>query len=1133
MANSLVQAKDRQITVVGRLKPTEGGHADGVLPIYSEVKGSVDDETFPVARVDSTRMTMGRYHVLKRLGEGGMGVVYHAYDPELERPIALKVVRTAPNKVALDADARHECQVRMIREARSLARLMHPNIVSIYDVGIVDDQDVFLAMELVAGKDLATVLKEKRFTQDEILDLFLEAGEGLAAAHRVGIVHRDFKTENCVLGNDGRVRVLDFGLALADPDAATPSDPLLQGFSSPSNSSLARWSQRSGRRKPDPESRSDTTGSLAKITDEGVVVGTPRYMAPEQALGQQVTAQCDVFSFCLCLYESICKTYPFSTKSRKSRLQSIARGKLSWPAKVPKWLRAAITAGLAYNPKKRPENLAALLCVIRSERGAARARRHLLRNSALASLVVGALASAWTAMGESSGHAIVDCDVQANQIDAVWSPSRSDALAAAFARASEQTGPSLWQSVDRRVSEWVADWRAAKLVQCLASFPEARAQSIHGDELTVREHLASAGRASVVGAADAELARLCLEQRFAQLEALVEGWRVIDAASLPGVVAVAEKLDAPDLCLDSKEVRAIAPLPEDPKVRAQVQRLRVELGKLAMAQAQTRYDEVRRKLDSIRDGIIALGDQALLADLYSFLERAYYSRQSYGVAEEAYDRGIQHALRAGHWRAAAWLRLQEIYHRHYQLRDPSFETESALRDAASWSRAGGAPPYLESRLARTRGIIFSIQGRFEQALPFFRESLAHARAASSGDSVLVAVALDDLAIILQYLGHGSEARTAGEESLRMRLAIFGWAHPEVARAHMGLSHSMSQLGDGETSVRFAVEALHSCLGTGVGDKECGEFIRLVGDASQAIGDFERAQGAWLRLLDLGLSRIELGVPDDVPVATKYSNTVDSRGIVADAITLARLGTEEEDARSDLPAIPTARSIETLAYALAEGGKAEEAQQTINRAVALMRKIDVQQAASIKARFDAHAALVRGAANEALMAYEDAIRLENDSIPIFRSDPAYDTEFQSRLFFALGDYDAAQYHAQRRLALMHEQVGLQSHVYVSAYSQLARTLVANGRPYEALDEIRRARDAFNPAQMLDNRLARVDFIEAQARWMIDESIEGREYARSLAQSALARFQDWDLGAARDIDEVRLWLQRHRIARGPHT
>ncbi len=161
---------------------------------------------------------VGRYQVLRAVGRGGMGEVYAAYHPDLDRRIALKVVQGLGSGTG-------EQRMRLLREARAIARLSHPNVVTVYDAGTFGDR-VFIAMELISGRTIDRWLRDEPRTWQQILDVFVAAGRGLAAAHAAGIVHRDFKPQNVMIANDGGVRVMDFGLArLPREDAAARPRP--------------------------------------------------------------------------------------------------------------------------------------------------------------------------------------------------------------------------------------------------------------------------------------------------------------------------------------------------------------------------------------------------------------------------------------------------------------------------------------------------------------------------------------------------------------------------------------------------------------------------------------------------------------------------------------------------------------------------------------------------------------------------------------------------------------------------------------------------------------------------------------------------------------------------------------------
>jgi serine/threonine-protein kinase len=325
--------------------------------------------------------SVGRYLLLDKLGEGGMGVVYKAYDPELDRTVALKL---------LQADSAGQGE-RLLREAQALAQLQHPNVIAVYDVGMFGANDVFVAMEFVAGQNARQWIKEDPRSHDEILAVFQAAGEGLEAAHRAGLVHRDFKPDNVVVGQDGRTRVLDFGLArtvsLRGPEAVPAHESLAtagmideENTVGPPRSARRPVREAQSLSAPTDSGRFSSNLLNSPLTHAGAIVGTPRFMAPEQHLGDPVDARADQFSFCVSLYWALYRSFPFD-----GELDSLLRGQISGaPADstVPRWLRQVLLRGLAIRPQARFPSMAELLAALRADPRLA--RRRWLRAAALA-----------------------------------------------------------------------------------------------------------------------------------------------------------------------------------------------------------------------------------------------------------------------------------------------------------------------------------------------------------------------------------------------------------------------------------------------------------------------------------------------------------------------------------------------------------------------------------------------------------------------------------------------------------------------------------------------------------------------------------------------------------------------------
>jgi tRNA A-37 threonylcarbamoyl transferase component Bud32 len=335
----------RLLSALARAAGSESPVADdSVAPTLPVGSGARDTELRPGAR-------FGRYLVRDWLGAGGMGVVYSAYDSDLNRKVALKVLRND----GIDPLATRDL---LLAEAQAMAQLAHPNVVTVFDVGSVDDR-VFLAMELIEGQTLAGWLRASRRKPSEILAMFVAAGHGLAAAHAAGLIHRDFKPDNVLVGHDGRVCVTDFGLARRAPprtDAAAhdPSDPAA--------------------------ARAPQTG----------LAGTLAYMAPEQYLRRSVDARADQFSFAVGLYEALYGERPFASPPDAGDPPAVIAPPLRG---VPVALRQVLLRALRRDPDERYPSITELLAALTPPPRRARG----LVVAAIASLVGAAIALAATA----------------------------------------------------------------------------------------------------------------------------------------------------------------------------------------------------------------------------------------------------------------------------------------------------------------------------------------------------------------------------------------------------------------------------------------------------------------------------------------------------------------------------------------------------------------------------------------------------------------------------------------------------------------------------------------------------------------------------------------------------------------
>jgi hypothetical protein len=366
---------------------------------------------------------IGRFVVVGRLGAGAFGTVYSAYDPDLDRKVALKVLRAQRA-----ADGGSSRSSRLVREAKAMARLSHPNVIAVHDVGTLDGDDVFLAMEQVDGQTLAKWLEPERSWR-AIVDMFVQSARGLAAAHAAGLVHRDFKPENVLVGDDGRVRVTDFGLArfvALDEEAAVMTSS-------------------------EAHAMADT---LAQTLGPA---GTPRYMAPEQHRAEAADARTDQFGLCVSLYDALFGVPPFGGDTVAELMREVVAGNVREPPTdraVPAPIRRAILRGLSVAPADRYPSMDALIEDLTAD---PYARHRAIAAAAVVLAVVGAIG-----FGAYYGVSARDtaCGGAGDGVAEVWNDARRDRVRSSFAAADQ---------VIAIVDDYAAAWTTMRTDACVAT----------------------------------------------------------------------------------------------------------------------------------------------------------------------------------------------------------------------------------------------------------------------------------------------------------------------------------------------------------------------------------------------------------------------------------------------------------------------------------------------------------------------------------------------------------------------------------------------------------------------------------------------------------------------------------------
>ncbi len=389
---------------------------------------------------DTLHGSFGRYTIEGEIGRGAMGIVYRAVDPDLERAVALKVLRD---------DTNHEARARLLREARAMAKVSHPNVVAVHEVGSVGGRD-FIAMELVTGTTVADWQRATQRSTDELLTTFVAAGNGLVAAHAKGVVHRDFKPHNILRSANGDVLVTDFGLARSvelDPNTMAAGrnavDPMAQTLSitAPATTTLAA------------AAHTPTTTVAAELTQTGSLLGTPAYMSPEQWNNQPVGPAADQFAWAVAVWEALVGKRPFSGDSvEQLRKQILAGPQTLNPAALPRRLRPILLRGLATNPRDRFASMSEMLHAVQRAR-----RKHSLAIIGLTILTASAVAVAVVIASTKNSSNVGSCPTPAISDVTVWSPT----IVAGFRNANK-----LRFADD--IEADVQTWKASRLTACKA-----------------------------------------------------------------------------------------------------------------------------------------------------------------------------------------------------------------------------------------------------------------------------------------------------------------------------------------------------------------------------------------------------------------------------------------------------------------------------------------------------------------------------------------------------------------------------------------------------------------------------------------------------------------------------------------
>ncbi len=667
------------------------------------------------------------------LGAGAMGVVLDAYDPDLERRVAIKVVRGG----AAHDEARRG---RMLREAQSMARVSHRNVVTVHEVGLTEGR-VYIAMELIDGGSLKQWQKQRSRSLEAILEVFRAAGQGLAAAHRAGLVHRDFKPDNVLVSREGRVAVTDFGLVALRRDDPSEHEDL---------------------REPG--------GALhATLTDSGSMLGTPAYMAPEQHRREVVGPRADQFAFCVALWEALYGQRPFAGKTLVRLAGNVIDGRRDKPPartthgdRVPRRIRRALERGLSTRPGDRWPRMEPLLEALSLRRVDPRPWIALTAVVGLGGLAV------WSVWPEVE-DAAATCAAGQRDVDEVWNDQRRDLLRASFTATGRGYAEDTFGRVSGLLDTWSDRWSDARVAACEATHGQHQQSEIALD-----------------------LRLVCLRRALGEAEALVTtlGGELDDTA-LSKAVTATQKL--PDLSACNDLERLIAGREQHRgSSRAEVEALTRELHRgitrVRLGQGQPALAILAPVIEQAR----AQGETAILAEALRWGGELHTRLGSFAEAEAMLHEAVRIAVDAARpeLEAESWTWLILVVGAHLT----QAERAEGLIVAADVALRRIERPRLRARYHHSVANVRWTAGQLERAEQDAMRAIELA-SVSEADPVALGVFLQTAAGIIAERGRATEARTHYEHALELLEQQLGPLHPTVGATVSNLGQLIQQTGD--------------------------------------------------------------------------------------------------------------------------------------------------------------------------------------------------------------------------------------------------------------------------------------------------------------------------------------------------
>jgi tetratricopeptide (TPR) repeat protein/predicted Ser/Thr protein kinase len=818
------------------------------------------------AGVGPGTMLGGRYAVGDRLGEGGMAWVYLAYDVRLQRSVAVKILK---------AHADGAAETRILREARAMAQLGHPNVLPVFDVGN-DEGRSFIVMEYVAGVTLRAWTTIAPRTRAELLRVLAGAARGLEAAHAAGFVHRDFKPANVMVDRTGRARVMDFGLVRNESSPSSSGTRTIGGVTV-------------------------SLRGLDRLTTTGTVMGTPAYMSPEQHGSDAVDARSDQYGFCVALYEALLGELPFTADTMAQLLARKWGGAAGLPplARLPKAIAALVVRGLDPDPAARHRSMGEIAEVL--ERQAARVGRPWL--------VAGGIAAACGAAfwGAAFVHRPVACDGGPERLAGVWDDGRREALVAALGSVDVGFARTTAEATATRLDAWRSEWLAGYEDACTATHVR-REQS--------PERL------------DARVA--CLNARRGEASALVD---VLldrpDRATVEHAVDAVASLDARGGCDAPDDDDAVK---LDPALQSQADEVLATLAQVRSLDLAARYADATRVAADAVAAAARLDHAPLLAEAHLVRSRVRRDAGDPRGALADLDRAGALAV-VGRDDALMRSIALDAIEIHADYLESAEQAKSFVTAGRAWIERAGAPAVERSRFALGAASAERRAGDLEAAVSLATEAVAAIDREHGTSHPLADKARNVLALALSDQGRWDEARRWLTEVRELRIARLGGEHPHVAQAENSLASlaiDEGQYAAAKPLCEHAVEVGVAALGEQ--HPEVANYLVNRALAYEGLGDVEGA------LVDLrraqAIQEATLG-PEHAAVGRTLLNagTIEVRtlGPLAASVTLERARSILTSALGD-GHLHVEFAEAALGQVLQEAGRLDEARGHLERAV---------------------------------------------------------------------------------------------------------------------------------------------------------------------------------------------------------